>query len=454
MTNDGSDVVTCLSSETLQTRQAVTKYLLSVTEGPDAGTSFPINDENSEPRMLLGQSPACAVRLSDPHVSRRHAALEVDGRGLRFTDLGSTNGSWVNGVMVLDAILRSGDRVQVGGTVLQVHVGDRVSIPLSSGIRFGKVLGISPEMRRLYPLFERLAASDIAVIIEGETGTGKEALAESIHEMSARSAGPFVVFDCTTITPSLIESALFGHERGAFTGAISSQRGLFEEANGGTLFVDEIGDLELSLQAKLLRAIERSEVRRVGGGRWLRTNARIIAATRRDLDREVQEGRFREDLFFRLSVARVELPPLRRRQGDIAMLGTEFWGEMGGDPAALTAEFMARLQAYHWPGNVRELRNSIAQRLALGDLAEPPFAAATEAQPQAAMGASPAPDFMTQVLEASQPLALARQRVIEEFEKRYVERVLGQHGGHVGRAAQASGIGRRYFQVIRGRGRG
>jgi DNA-binding NtrC family response regulator len=268
-------------------------------------------------------------------------------------------------------------------------------------------------------------------------------LAESIHEKSARASGPFVVFDCTAAPPGLIESELFGHERGAFTGAVSSRAGCFEEAHRGTLLIDEIGDLAPALQPKLLRAIERREVRRVGGG-VVKVDVRILAATRRDLDREVQLGAFRDDLFFRLAVARIELPPLRARRGDVAMLAHEFWRQLGGSGEA-PYDLVQRFERYGWPGNVRELCNAVARHLALGDEVEPRGARASVAAPTS--------DVVAEVLAANLPFPRARDRVLAEFEKRYVARLLAEHGGVVARAAAASGIARRYFNILLARSR-
>jgi two-component system, NtrC family, response regulator HydG len=306
------------------------------------------------------------------------------------------------------------------------------------------------------------------VIIEGETGTGKEVLAESLHEMGPRAAGPFVVFDCTAVAPNLVESALFGHERGSFTGATESRRGVFEEAHGGTLLLDEIGDLEMSLQAKLLRALERSEVQRVGSSRWTRVDVRVLAATRRDLDREIQLGRFRDDLFFRLAVARIELPPLRRRAGDVAVLAHHFWKRLADKGVPFPGDFEQRLDVYDWPGNVRELYNAVARRVALGELAQIETARAAGAgaggaDPRPVTGLPPPPatpsagpasvrgDTIEAVLALDLPLVRARERVVEDFERRYVQRILSQHGGNVTSAAAASGIARRYFQLLRAR---
>jgi DNA-binding NtrC family response regulator len=311
-------------------------------------------------------------------------------------------------------------------------------------------------MRRLHPLFRRLAASELPVVIEGETGTGKELLAESIHEESARAKGPFIVFDCTTVSTSLLESELFGHEKGAFTGAAATRKGVFEQADGGTLFIDEIGDLDVALQAKLLRAIERSEIRRVGGNAWIRVDARVVVATRRDLDRAVQQGRFRDDLFFRLAVGRVELPPLRRRRGDVRFLAARFWAAMGGQPPELPPEVAARLEKYAWPGNVRELYNAIARQIAVGEMKlgqELPSEAGAAHPDREEEGASPHVDFLERVVREELPFPRARDRVVEEFVRRYVEHLLAKNGGSVGRAAAASGVARRYFEILRARSR-
>jgi transcriptional regulator with GAF, ATPase, and Fis domain len=426
-------------------------YALVVVEGPDAGKTF-VLDGRLPPRVLLGQGPACELLLADAEVSRRHAALERDGARLRITDLDSTNGTFVDGVAVVEAFLRGDEIVRVGSTALRVERAHGTVAPAPPGDRFGRVIGESPEMRALYPLFERLAAATVPLIIEGETGTGKEVLAEAIHEASPRAAGPFVVFDCTAVPANLVESELFGHERGAFTGAIQARRGVFEQAQGGTLLIDEIGDLELALQPKLLRVIERSEIRRVGADRPSRVDVRVLAATRRDLDHAVQEGRFRDDLFHRLAVGRVELPPLRRRRGDVVVLARHFWRELGGNPDRLTGELLQRWEDTAWPGNVRQLRNAVARQIALGDLPSipPPDDDPSTSQRGASMPAPAADDFMAQVIGEKLPLPLARLRVVEEFERRYIATVLAEHGGNVVHAAKASGIARRYFQLLRG----
>jgi DNA-binding NtrC family response regulator len=428
-------------------------FTLAVTEGVDEGLRLAL-DGSQPSRVLVGTSPACEVRLTDRTVSRRHVALDVVGSRVRVTDLGSKNGTLIDGIAVVDAFLQGGETVRVGSTAFRLELDQaKPEAQLPAATSFGRVIGASTEMRRLYRLCQRLAGADVPVIIEGETGTGKELLAEALHEMGPRKNGPFVVFDCTAVPVNLVEAELFGHERGAFTGAVASRKGVLEQAHKGTLLIDEIGDLDLTLQPKLLRAIERSEFRPIGGERVVKVDVRIIAATRRDLDREVQAGRFRDDLFHRLAVARVELPPLSRRRGDIALLVRHFCSQLGGDPNLLSRELMLRWEDHSWPGNVRELRNTVARHLALGELASLPLAPypaeTTDAPPRPETAGADLARVIEQALEW--PLGEARQKVVEEFEKRYIERMLARHGGNVTRAAETAGVARRYFQVLKAR---
>lgn len=427
-------------------------YLLLVEEGGDLGTRLEV-DPSRPSRALLGKSPVCELRLSDRSVSRRHASVEVCDARLRLVDLESTNGTFVNGTAIREAFLTGGEAIRIGDTVIRVERRPVVTTQRAKGApsSFGGVFGRSEAMRRLYPLCERLAASTVPVIIEGETGTGKEQLAQALHECGPRAEHPFVVFDCTAVAPNLIESELFGHERGAFTGAVDAHRGVFERAEGGTLLIDEIGDLSLPLQAKLLRAVERLQVTRIGGSRTLRVDVRILAATRRDLDRQVQVGRFRDDLFHRLAITRIELPPLRDRQGDVTLLARRFWQEFGGDPGSLPEDVLAAWEDDRWPGNVRELRNAVARRIALGDLVEPIEARSSFAGAKHAVGATG--DSIAAILALGLPYSDARKRANDEFDQRYVEHLLNQHDGNVTRAAAAAGVGRRYFQRIKARRR-
>jgi DNA-binding NtrC family response regulator len=437
----------------------VASYRLVVTSGPDRGKAVDV-DINEPSRALVGTGELCKLALTDRAVSRRHVALDIVEMGLRVVDLGSTNGTFVAGVRLHDVVLRGGETLTLGGTAIRVEAATVVEWapdrPPAQPAAFGKLIGRSPAMLRLYPFCERLAASGFPVLIEGETGTGKEVLAESIHEASPRSSGPFVVFDCTAVPPNLVESALFGHERGAFTGATGVRRGVFEEAHRGTLLIDEIGELEIGLQPKLLRAIERQAVQRVGSNKWLQVDVRVLAATRRDLDQEIAAGRFRDDLFFRLAVGRVELPALRDRDGDVELLATHFWRALGGAGTSPPAAAVERLRAYRWPGNVRELHNAVARLLALGD-SDPggglkaSIVARNEAPSLDEPEARSTEDVVASAIASGLPFPRAREMVVHEFERRYVEHVLAREGGNVLRAAAAAGIARRYFQLVKKR---
>lgn len=428
-------------------RPAIRSFSVVVAAGLDHGARVEVDE--GRPAILVGQGPACDLRLTDPEVSRRHISLDAAGSRVRIRDLGSTNGTFVENIGMIEGFVSPGETVRIGATTLRIEAANPSAGETPNATAgIGRIWGQSPAMRKIFPLVSRIAGSNMPVVIEGETGTGKEVLAEAIHEASDRSRGPFVVFDCTTIPPSLVESELLGHERGAFTGAVAPRRGLFELAHGGTLLIDEIGDLELALQPKLLRAIEKSEIRRIGADRPIKVDVRILAATRRNLDLEVQAGRFRDDLFHRLAVCRVELPPLRDRAGDIALLAERFWVELGGK-GSIPARTMKRWTTERWPGNVRELRNAVARQIVFGDLPPHPEQAADQASEN--LAEPEVTDTIAEILQLELPLPLARLRVVGELERRYVHRVLLQHGGSVSRAAEASGIGRRYFQMVRGR---
>jgi DNA-binding NtrC family response regulator len=425
----------------------VASFRVTVAEGPDAGATAVVGAEGGS--FLVGTSPTCDLVLSDRRVSRRHLALDVQDGHLRLTDRGSTNGTKVGPLVVEVARLSGGERIHVGDSTLRlerVHSSGAATLwPVES---FGRLLGGSAAMRRLYPRMQKLAAAHMPVLVEGETGTGKELFAEALHEMGPRKAHPFVVFDCATLDPRSAETVLFGEERRLPSGAVEVRKGAFEEAQGGTLLLDEIAELPLATQARLSRAVERREVCRVGGDRWIAVDARILATSRKNLDREVEHGRFRDDLFFRLAGARLELPPLREREGDVALLASAFWRRMMGETATVPDEILGSFEGYAWPGNVRELETLLARRAALGDLDEAP------PEPSAAGSATASSDdarVFARVLALDLPFSEARARVISEFEAYFVQRVLARHGGNVSRAAAASGIARRYFQILKTR---
>jgi two-component system nitrogen regulation response regulator GlnG len=309
------------------------------------------------------------------------------------------------------------------------------------------------KMRELFARLEKLARTDTTVLITGETGAGKELVAEALHDHSPREKGPFVVLDCGSIPPNLIESELFGHERGAFTGATNSYAGAFERAHQGTVFLDEIGELPLAMQPKLLRVLERKEVRRVGGAKTIEVDVRICAATNRDLGVEVNRGRFREDLYYRLAVARVHVPPLRERKDDLPLLIEHILATTpGGETASIAQETIDLMMKHDWPGNVRELRNVIERAVLLAEApdSEDSLRRAPAPAPRSEPSITVTPSqtatstdaTMTVPVDVGIPFKHAKQNVISEFERRYISRLLAQHDGNISAAARAAGIDR------------
>ena len=319
------------------------------------------------PEVRVGTDEANEVVVDDPHVSRRHCEIRQTPTGFLVHDLESRNGTFAAGLAVHEAVLPPGSTITVGHTRIQLLADEKQPlISPSTADSFGDVIGASPLMRRIFGLLERVAPTDLTVTFIGDTGTGKELFARAIHARSPRAQGPFEVIDCSAVAPGLIESELFGHEKGAFTGADKARAGAFERAGGGTVFLDEIGELPLDLQPKLLRALEQRVVRPVGGSRQIPFDVRIVAATHRRLSVEVSEGRFREDLYFRLSVIIVGIPPLSERPEDIPLLARRLI-EQRGAPVTFAEDALETLQLHDWPGNVRELRNVLESSLAVLD---------------------------------------------------------------------------------------
>jgi transcriptional regulator of acetoin/glycerol metabolism len=409
----------------------VRRFRLLVVAGPDAGTTAASDGE----RMVIGKHDSCDVVLKDTTVSRFHCEVTLtDGRPV-VRDLDSRNGTLLDGASIAQGYPRNGSVLTLGGTQVRFDLGtDHVMVPLSQKERFGRLVGHSPAIRAVFALLERAAASDATVLLEGETGTGKEAAAESIHSESAREGGPFIVIDCGAVPPDLLESELFGHERGAFTGAVAAREGAFEAANGGTIFLDEIGELGADLQPKLLRVLERREIKRVGTNKYVPVDVRVVAATNRNLRAEVNAHRFRSDLFYRLAVVKIRLPPLRERLEDLELIAKHILDGLGApeaEAAALrTPDFLSHLARHAWPGNVRELRNYLERCLAL-----------REQGPIIEDGAEPeAP-----AVNAQMPLKLARETWTRTFERRYIEELLRAHQNNVSAAARAAGVDRPYF---------
>jgi len=425
----------------LADQRMLRRIVLEVVEGEQAGTVF----RSEEARVALGSHPSNALILADPTVSRFHLELTVSADGVRIRDLASRNGTFVDGVRVFDALLHEGARVRLGGVVLRFASGEQdLQIALSKQVRFGDLLGESEAMRGVFDLLARCASSDSTILIEGETGTGKEGAAEAIHTESARKDRPFVVVDCGAIPVNLIESELFGHEKGAFTGAASRHLGAFEQADGGTIVLDEIGELPTDLQPKLLRVLEQKTIRRLGGSERRSVDVRIVAATNRDLRHEVNEGRFRSDLYYRLSVVKVVLPPLRERLLDLPILTRSLLERMGANESQLARfsapEMIERLSHGHWPGNVRELRNYLERCLVL-DTAAPVGEIEAKPSPAAPMAAAPDVDLSLSYPEA-------RRRALSIFEHAYLSALLDKHGGNVSQAAREAGVERVYLHRL------
>ncbi|MFH1130878.1 MAG: sigma 54-interacting transcriptional regulator [Pseudomonadota bacterium] len=326
--------------------------LLVVTQ-PD-GKSFDYKIDL--PLTRIGSAPNNDVTVFDPSVSRYHCEIRHTNEGFVLRDLGSTNGTIVDNLRVREAFLLDEVELQLGRTSLRFIPGKETRVDASKDVRFGKLVGRSQSMRDIFGILEKVAATDLTVTVQGETGTGKDLVARAVHDASPRKNAPFIVFDAGAVASNLIESELFGHEKGAFTGATDQRKGAFELADGGTLFIDEIGELALELQPKLLRALEQREIQRVGGSNRIQVDVRVICATNRSLVEEVKDGCFRDDLYFRISVVVLSLPPLRDRREDTEMLVEAILKE-ANPPMTATPEAVSVLQNHDWPGNVRELRN-------------------------------------------------------------------------------------------------
>ena len=419
---------------------AFPKVRLKVLKGPDKGMTVTLVEDE----ILIGGAESAQLRLTDPTVSRNHCVIRMTAKGPLLRDLASTNGSRIDGVEVREGYVPRGATLELGHTQVRFDpLDESVELPLADSERFGRLWGRSTAMRRLFALAGRVAASDVTVLIEGETGTGKDALAEAIHLTSTRAAGPLIVVDCGAVPPNLFESELFGHERGAFTGADRARAGVFEEADGGTLFLDEIGELPLPLQPKLLRVLEAREVRRIGSAQARKVNVRVVAATNRDLREEVNRGTFRQDLYFRLEVMRLRVPPLRERPDDIPVLVEHFRSLAKPSDAAapFSDETMRNFVAHPWPGNVRELRNAVERLTVLDDV---PFV--SSAAPDGGDGAGEG-----EPVDIKVPFKDAKNALTDRFERRYLTAMLEATGGNISEAARRAGIDRVYLLRLMGR---
>ena len=426
--------------------------------------------------------------ITDETVSRNHCRIVQEEGGYLLCDLGSTNGTFINGVRVREGFLHSGVTIGLGQSEVQFFASqEKVEIVPSAKNRLGDIIGKNVKMRELYAVIEKIAPTGATVIIEGETGTGKEVVAQTIHKLSPRAGSSMMVFDCGAVPKNLIESELFGHEKGSFTGAIMTRQGLFEMAHGSTLFLDELGELPSELQPKLLRALEQREIRRVGATRSLKVDVRIIAATNRQLEEEVRSGRFRQDLFYRLSVVRLFLPPLRERTDDIPLLVESFLADHAYNKlpdgsrkcTRISAAALDLMAAYKWPGNVRELVNAVERavsfastdeilpqdlpdairngellrsgpiRLATGTDAARPRAllpGKSDSQRSGSDIAAPSPPPLTP--QTDMPFKDAKELWVAAFEREYLVELLRKNRGNISHAAREAEIDRKYFRKL------
>jgi DNA-binding NtrC family response regulator len=411
-------------------KRRIAQFSVDVVAGPDRGLHVVSNGGT----IGIGTNPVNQLILTDSTVSRRHCQIAADETGFLLKDLGSKNGTSLGGHRVVTAYLAPSSVLRVGQTVLCFDAADRDLIePAADGRELGAVFGRSPAMRRLFATLRRAVTTDTTILLEGETGTGKTMIAEALHEAGPRAGMPFIVVDCGAMAASLIESELFGHERGAFTGANEAKQGMFEAANGGTIFLDEIGELPLELQPKLLRVLESKTVTRIGSTRGTKLDVRIIAATNRDLHAEVTAGAFRSDLFYRLSTLRVRVPALRERLEDLAPLAERFYREFAGADVAPPADLLAAVSRHPWPGNVRELRSFIERSFLLGAQSPDPAESAAPTRP---------------TRDLSMTFRDAKAQAMADWERDWIGRLFKAYSGNLSRAARAAQMDRNHLRAL------
>jgi DNA-binding NtrC family response regulator len=393
----------------------------------------------------VGAGSEVDLVIEDETVSRQHLTVELVPEGVSVVDEGSRNGTFYREQRLRSAVLAPGSRIFLGRVELAIDLDTRA---LRDGARgaatgYGGLIGSSEAMRSLFAMLRRLEGSLLGVLVSGESGTGKELVARAIHDHSSVSAGPYVAVNCGVLDRSLVRSELFGHVRGAFTGASEAHVGVFEQANGGTLFLDEVGELPVDVQPMLLRALELGKITRLGDSRERSVNVRVISATHRALEQLVHEGAFREDLFYRLVVVAIHVPPLRERPEDIPVLASHFAEQSGSSPIA--AETIARWMQRTWPGNVRELRNAVGSYIALGGF---------ECQPRVPR-ARPADldDALKRFIDVERPYAKLKEDLVERFIQVYLEHLLRQTQDNQSEAARLSGIERSHLNRMLKRAR-
>jgi DNA-binding NtrC family response regulator len=420
------------------------KLRLLVLSGPDQGKQI----ELDRGTYLVGKSSGCQLVLTDSEVSRQHLELQVMENGIVARDLNSTNGSFFEGARFSEVTVGTGAVFSIGSTELKLVPLERAHAILPSPkSNFGRLYGKSLKMREVFAMLELIGQTEVPVLIEGETGTGKELCAEAIRNAGPRAKTTMVICDLAGVSRSLIESELFGHVRGAFTGADRDRVGAFEAAHGGTILIDEVGELELEQQPRLLRAIETHQIKPVGAATYREVDVRVITATNRDLREEVRAGRFREDLYHRLAVVKVTLPTLRERKEDIPFLVDRF---LEGRDLEVAPETLALLTEYDWPGNVRELKNVLERAISLAGGARvlAPSLLGLEPPPGAAAASPTGGPPAGWATIGQEGFREAKERLIAAWERDYVMQLLRRTNGNVSRAAREGGIDRVYLHRL------
>lgn len=427
--DDGTRTKKHVRADIARADEKVVRVTVSVSRGPDAGKTFA-----AEPRAsaTVGTGEGTDLRLTDPTVSRYHVELEPTSSGVRVRDLGSLNGTYLGRARIAAAEVPQGTALTLGDSTITVTSADLMApgdVP-----EVPEIVTRSPRMLDVLRHVTRLARLALPVLVTGETGTGKELVAKALHDKGPRARGPFVVVDCGALSPQLVESELFGHERGAFTGAVARHVGALERAHGGTVFLDEIGELPGPAQAALLGALERKRVRRVGGSAEIALDVRIVAATHRDLRAEVNRGTFRADLYYRIAGAHLSLPPLRERPEDIPLLVRRFAEEAGGSPDLVPESVVESFTRMHFAGNVRELRNAVERALALDLEGAAPLDPPARDEDRGAAGETPVVRYRD-----------ARAKAVADFERAYVTDLIARAGGNASEAARLAKMDRPYL---------
>ncbi len=428
------------------TGETLVRATATVIEGPDLGLAFPLGKRS----IVVGKAKECDIVLTDRAVSKKHLEITLEGSSVRLKDLDSTNGTFIGKTRVIESLVPAGTVVHVGRTRMHLRTDEApLMLTPSTADHFGDLYGESVAMRQVFAVLEKVAGKDVNVLVDGETGTGKELAARALHEHSGRSSGPMVVLDCSAVAPELVESQLFGHRRGAFTGAMQDRPGVFESARGGTLFLDELDSLPLDLQPKLLRVIETRQVVRLGEFDTRTVDVRLVAACGKSPEDAVARGELRRDLYFRLAVVRVTMPRLADRLEDLPLLVRTILDRIGGEGLEVDARGPAleRMRQHPWQGNIRELRNVLERALLLAPsgakhLDDLPLRL-SPVMAGADTGAQLVPDMNLKL-----PYKEAKEAAVSAFEKTYLKAALARNGANLSRTARDVGLTRHHLRKL------